>query len=73
MRLTAKLRRLLSGGNSKTERLSGQLEWSRHSVRSVEVTVQTDEVVLQPTAAAHPSNAALEQDAGDQTRDLPMD
>lgn len=41
-----KLQQLISGANSKTGMRSEQSEWSRDSKKSVEVTVETDEVFL---------------------------
>ncbi len=43
---------MLSGANSKSEARTEQSEMARKTARSVEVTVETDEVVLQHTALA---------------------
>ena len=46
MKLIKKLKQLLSGANSRTEARTEQSEWARKTMRSVEVTVETDEAAF---------------------------
>jgi len=57
MRLIKRLGELLTGANSKPETRTEQSEWSRKTARSVEVTVETDEVIFQLTVNARSADA----------------
>ena len=46
MKLIKKLKQMLAGANSKSEARTEQSEMARKTARSIEVTVETDEVIL---------------------------
>ena len=52
MKLIKKLKQMLSGANSKSETRTEQSERARKTARSVEITIETDEVVLHHTTLA---------------------
>jgi len=54
MGLGDRLRRLISGAHSSTGARVEQSEYSRRTVRSVEVTVETDEVIFARGAKSRP-------------------
>ncbi len=58
MKLIKKFKQLLSGANSKTEARLEQSEMARKRTRSFEITVETDEVVLEQTANVAFTDAA---------------
>ena len=72
MRWVKKLRRLISGADSNTGERAGQSEYSRKTVRSVEITVETDEIILWQTTNTGFSDATpaeRRQDTNDRTED----
>jgi hypothetical protein len=60
VRWTKRLKQLFSGANSRTEERTEQSEWSRTSLRSVEVTIESAEVVVQERHIEPPSEQAME-------------
>jgi len=46
VKLIKKLKQMLAGANSKSEARTEQCEMGRKTARSIEVTVETDEVIL---------------------------
>jgi hypothetical protein len=55
-----KLQQLISGANSKTGMRLEQSEWTRASTKSVEVTVETDEIIVyQPAHTSHSNLASM--------------
>ncbi len=58
MRWLSRLQQLISGADSNTATRVEQSEYSRRTVRSVEVTVETDEVILQQTGGVGLSDSA---------------
>jgi hypothetical protein len=54
-----KLNQLIAGANSKTGTRPEQSEWSSTSTTSVEVTVETDEVILLERVGAAPAGTVV--------------
>ena len=65
MELIKRLGQLLFGANSKPETRTEQSEMARKSIRTVEVMVDTDEIVLHRTAVAGEPHKTVKQTESD--------
>ena len=86
MKWVKKLNQLISGANSRTGMGAEQSQWSRTTVKSVEITVETDEMVQVEkvawvSAVAEPvegnshfgARSSRENCAREHAHDLPVD